>query len=126
LLILVGAFKASLGYGLASTIGLMLGAVYLLWMYKRVMYGSITKEENRNLKDMCGREYAYLLPIIVFIVWIGVYPKPFLDKMDASVEHLLEIVNQQNTVALEDAKDFGLKASFAKTNREQFASDQRL
>jgi NADH-quinone oxidoreductase subunit M len=126
LLILVGAFKASLGYGLASTIGLMLGAVYLLWMYKRVMYGSITKEENRNLKDMCGREYAYLLPIIVFIVWIGVYPKPFLDKMDASVEHLLEIVNQQNTVALKDTKDFGLKASFAKTNREQFASDQRL
>jgi NADH-quinone oxidoreductase subunit M len=95
LLILIGAFKASLGYGLLATIGLVLGAVYLLWMYKRVMYGNITKDVNKQLKDMNGREYAYLIPIIIFIIWIGVYPKPFLDKMDASVQHLLQMVNQQ-------------------------------
>lgn len=95
LLILIGAFKASVGYGLIATIGLILGAVYLLWMYKRVMYGDITKDENRKLKDMSGREYAYLIPIIIFIIWIGVNPKPFLDKMDTSVQHLLQMVNQQ-------------------------------
>ncbi|MFZ5572942.1 MAG: NADH-quinone oxidoreductase subunit M [Thermodesulfobacteriota bacterium] len=95
LLILIGAFKASVGYGLLATMGLVLGAVYLLWMYKRVMYGEITKEENKHLKDMTGREYAYLIPIIIFIVWIGVYPKPFLDKMDASVQHLLQVVKPQ-------------------------------
>lgn len=95
LLILIGAFKASVGYGLLATIGLVLGAVYLLWMYKRVMYGNITKDANKQLKDMNGREYAYLIPIIIFIIWIGVYPKPFLDKMDASVQHLLQMVNQQ-------------------------------
>jgi NADH-quinone oxidoreductase subunit M len=95
LLILIGTFKASIGYGLLATIGLVLGAVYLLWMYKRVMYGNITKDVNKQLKDMSGREYAYLIPIIIFIIWIGVYPKPFLDKMDASVQHLLQMVNQQ-------------------------------
>jgi NADH-quinone oxidoreductase subunit M len=98
LLILIGAFKANIWFGLATTIGLVFGAVYLLWMYKRVMYGDITKEENKKLKDMNGREYAYILPIMLFIVWIGVNPKPFLDKTTASVEHLLQKVNYQRII----------------------------
>jgi NADH-quinone oxidoreductase subunit M len=125
LLILIGAFKASLGYGLVATIGLVLGAVYLLWMYKRVMYGNITKDENRNLKDMTGREFAYLLPIILFIVWIGVYPKPFLDKMDASVQHLLEVVNHPESMRTHAQKNIWLNANYANKNLEQFAADQR-
>lgn len=124
LLILIGAFKASLGYGLLATIGLVLGAVYLLWMYKRVMYGSITKEENKNLRDMTAREYAYLVPIIVFIVWIGVYPKPFLDKMDVSVQHLLEVMSQQRTVMLDVPEHSELRATHAMNNYEQYAADQ--
>jgi len=99
LLILIGAFKANIWFGLATTIGLVFGAVYLLWMYKRVMYGEITKEENKKLKDMNGREYAYLLPIMLFIFWIGLNPKPFLDKTTASVEHLLQRVNYQKTIS---------------------------
>jgi NADH-quinone oxidoreductase subunit M len=94
LLILVGAFKANVLYGGAATLGLVFGAVYLLWMYQRVMYGAITKPENQILKDMTGREFAYILPIIFFIFWIGLYPKPFLDKMDTSVKHLLERVDK--------------------------------
>jgi len=103
LLILIGAFKANIWFGLATTIGLVFGAVYLLWMYKRVMYGEITKEENKKLKDMNGREYAYILPIMLFIVWIGVNPKPFLDKTTASVEHLLKKVNYQKI--MEDSEN---------------------
>jgi NADH-quinone oxidoreductase subunit M len=126
LLILIGAFKASVLYGSIATIGLVLGAVYLLWMYKRVMYGDITKDENKKLKDMTGREYAYLLPIIVFIVWIGVSPKPFLDKMDASVQHLLQVVNHQGSIRADVQKNILLNTSFRDTNPEQFAADQRL
>ncbi len=125
LLILIGSFKASLLYGLLATTGLVLGAVYLLWMYKRVMYGSITNEKNIGLKDMTGREYAYLLPMIVFIVWIGVCPKPFLDKMDASVENLLKIVHQQGAMRTEAPKNIGLNARFASGNPEQSAAEQR-
>jgi NADH-quinone oxidoreductase subunit M len=124
-LILMGSFKAALWYGLAATTGLVLGAVYLLWMYKRVMYGAITKEENLGLKDMTGREYAYLVPIIVFIVWIGVAPKPFLDKMDASVQHLLEVVNYQQAAGMDAAGKFALNASHADMNPEQSGADQR-
>ncbi|MEW6665862.1 MAG: NADH-quinone oxidoreductase subunit M [Thermodesulfobacteriota bacterium] len=100
LLILIGSFKAALWYGLIATVGLILGAVYLLWMYKRVMYGQITKDENKELKDMSGRELAYLVPIILFIVWIGVYPKPFLEKMDASVGHLIQVMNHPSSARL--------------------------
>jgi NADH-quinone oxidoreductase subunit M len=94
-------------------------------MYKRVMYGEITKDENRKLKDMTGREYAYLLPIILFIVWIGLYPKPFLDKMDASVEHLIKVVNQQGSIRADAQESTGLKIKYADKNHEQFAADQR-
>jgi NADH-quinone oxidoreductase subunit M len=126
LLILIGAFKASVGFGLVATIGLILGAVYLLWMYKRVMYGEITREENRLLKDMNSREYAYLVPIIVFIVWIGVYPKPFLDKMDVSVQHLLQVVNQQGAKQADARVVEGMNSNTANRNSELFAADQRL
>jgi NADH-quinone oxidoreductase subunit M len=56
------------------------------------MFGEVTNKENERIKDMNLREIAYMLPILVFIVWIGVYPQPFLRKMDASVTSLLEDV----------------------------------
>jgi NADH-quinone oxidoreductase subunit M len=127
LLILVGAFKSSLIYGLLATTGLVLGAVYLLWMLKRVVYGSITHDENKELKDMTSREYAYLIPIIVFIVWIGVYPKPFLDKMDASVDHLLQVMNHQGAQQASAPAANVSKVADTKTNTNdtRLAVDQR-
>jgi len=124
LLILIGAFKASLAFGMVATIGLILGAIYLLWMYRRVMYGQITKAENQNLKDMTGREYAYLLPIVLFIVWIGVYPKPFLKTMDASVDHLLETVNPRTSARMDGAKPTWLNDVVARVDFQQLAKGQ--
>jgi len=63
LLILIGAFKFSVWYGSIATIGLVLGAVYLLWMYKRVMYGDITKDENKKLKDMTSGNMLISCPL---------------------------------------------------------------
>ena len=126
LLILIGAFKASVGFGLTATLGLLLGAMYLLWMYKRVMYGEITNEENRKLKDMTGREYAYMLPILLFIVWIGVYPKPFLDKMDSSVTHLLEVVKSKGSVHADARESRRPGDGYINKISERFDADQRL
>jgi NADH-quinone oxidoreductase subunit M len=88
-LILLGAFQSNMVYGVIAALGVILAAVYMLWMFQRVMFGEITREENKNLKDLSLREIVVLLPLIFFIVQIGVYPKPFLSRMDASVKNLV-------------------------------------
>ena len=72
--------------------GVVLGAVYMLWMIQRVIFGPIEKSENKALRDIGPREWGLLIPVVILIFWIGLYPKPFLRKMDASVKHLIEQV----------------------------------
>jgi NADH-quinone oxidoreductase subunit M len=80
--------------------GVIFAAVYMLWMFQRVMFGTITNEKNRHLPDMNARELAYMLPLIVFVFWIGVYPQTFLRKMDASVTALVERIETKRQAAL--------------------------
>ena len=68
-----------------ATAGVILAAVYMLWMFQRVMFGTLDKT-NEGLPDLNAREVIVLLPILLFIVWIGVYPKTFLSKIEKSVE----------------------------------------
>jgi len=93
-LILIGAFTSlNLNnniYAIIASVGIVLSAVYLLWLYQRVMLGPILKEENKNLKDLSKLEYLSLIPILVFIFWIGVYPNTFLKISEASVKKLVE------------------------------------
>jgi NADH-quinone oxidoreductase subunit M len=88
-LILLGTFKANTTYAVLAATGVILSAVYMLWMFQRVMFGEITKEENRKLKDLSLREIIVLIPIILFIIQIGVYPKPYLSKMEPTVKNLI-------------------------------------
>ena len=85
-LILLGAFRTHPGLAVVATSGVILAAVYMLWMYQRVMFGKVTLDENRRLRDMNGREIACMLPILLLVFWIGVYPQPFLRRMDATVQ----------------------------------------
>ncbi len=87
-LILVGSFQVVPAFAVLATVGIIFAAVYLLWMFRRVMFGPLTREENKNLVDLNGREVATLLPIIVFIFWIGFYPRTFLDKTEATISRL--------------------------------------
>ena len=64
----------------------------MLWMYQRVMFGEVTHEDNRHLKDLNLREVAVLVPIVLVIVWIGFYPQPFLKRMEASTRAIVERV----------------------------------
>jgi len=93
-LTLVGAFRFSWIYGLVAVVGVVLAAVYMLWMLQRMMFGKITNEENRNLPDVNWREIAYLLPIVVLVVWIGIYPMTFLEKMEPSLHCLLKRIEK--------------------------------
>jgi NADH-quinone oxidoreductase subunit M len=92
-LILVGTFRVNLLYAVLATSGVILAAVYMLWMFQRVMFGTVTREENRRLADLTPREIACLVPVILLIVWIGIYPRPFLQPMEASVKQLLAQVH---------------------------------
>jgi len=95
-LILLGAFRStalgSPAYAVAAASGVILAAVYLLWSYQRVFFGTVTHDSNRGLADMSLREWAVLVPIVVFVIWIGLYPSTFLDKSAASAKRLIEQV----------------------------------
>jgi NADH-quinone oxidoreductase subunit M len=95
-LILLGAFRANKIFGILGTTGVVLGAVYMFWMFQRVMFGEVTKEENRRLVDLGKREILILCSVVFFVVLMGVYPKMFFKKMDASVEGFLKFVKERN------------------------------
>jgi hypothetical protein len=77
----------------------VLAAVYMLWMYQRVMLGKLDNEENKTLKDVSAREVWVLVPVLVLIVFIGVYPKPFLSRTEASSLALLERVRARTSAS---------------------------
>ncbi|MBI1735618.1 MAG: NADH-quinone oxidoreductase subunit M [Candidatus Rokubacteria bacterium] len=99
-LILVGAFQVNGWLAAVATTGIIFAAVYLLWMYQRVVFGEIRHEENRHLRDLGLREWAILAPVLVFIVWIGVYPSLFTEKTRVSVEALIAQVQSKASVAV--------------------------
>jgi len=82
---------------------MILGAVYMLWMFRRVMFGPLEREENKTLKDLNGRELAVMIPILILIVWMGVYPRPFLKKMDVSVAAFVERIKVTRAASAEMA-----------------------
>jgi NADH-quinone oxidoreductase subunit M len=94
-LILLGTFQVNRTLAVFATTGIIFAAVYLLWMYQRVFFGAITKEANRHLPDLSLREWAVLLPILLFIVWIGVYPAAFTGMTEASAQALITQVQSK-------------------------------
>ncbi|MEM7409513.1 MAG: NADH-quinone oxidoreductase subunit M [Myxococcota bacterium] len=102
-LILVGAFQAGPLYGTIATSGVVLAAAYMLWMYRRVMFGPVAHEENRRLIDLSLREKSVLVALVVQILWIGLYPEPFLRRIEPSVSALLQDVRARGGAPSEDA-----------------------
>ncbi len=107
-LILIGAFKStflnSFAFAIFAASGVILAAVYMLWMYKRVMFGTINNSANSSLVDLSKREITVLIPIIIFIVWIGVYPSTFLNKSASSTKQLVEKIEYFKAAARGNSK----------------------
>ncbi len=98
-LILLGAFEVNILTAVLAVSGVVLGAVYMLWMFKRVMFGPLDKAANRELTDLSRRELVVLVPVCVMIVVMGVYPQPFLKRMEPTVEAFIARVERRVAAA---------------------------
>jgi NADH-quinone oxidoreductase subunit M len=98
-LILLGAFGTQRTAATLAAGGLVLGAVYMLWMFQRVVFGPLRHAENAALPDLSRREIAVLAPVVAMIVVLGVYPAPFLRVMEPSVRALVERLEERRSAA---------------------------
>ena len=92
-LVLVGIFKVNTWVAALAALGVILGAAYMLYLYRRVIFGALEKESLSKLKDLNKREVAVFAPLLILTLWMGIYPVSFLDFMHVSVEHLISQVN---------------------------------
>jgi NADH-quinone oxidoreductase subunit M len=105
-LILVGAFKANTWVALLATTGIILGAAYMLYLYRRVIFGKLTKDDLKSILDLSPREIAIMAPLVLATLWMGIYPAPFFDVMDASVANLIS----EHKIAMEALKSVSFAA----------------
>ncbi len=88
-MVILGAVKANFWIGLAAASALIWGAAYTLWMFKRVYLGPVANDDVKGLTDINNREFLVLAVLAIAVMWMGLYPRPFTDAMDASVAELL-------------------------------------
>jgi NADH-quinone oxidoreductase subunit M len=100
-LILLGAFLAHPWYAAIAASGVVLAAAYMLWMFRRVMFGPVDNPENRKLIDLDLREKAVLVAMAIPIVWIGVHPDPLLRRVEPSVSAMLQDLHARAELARE-------------------------
>jgi len=118
-LVLLGTFGVNRGRAVFAATGVILSAIYMLWMYQRVIWGEITNDHNKNLPDLGRREHAMLIPLVILMIWMGIYSNHFLRPMDASVMRLL---SQTENRRVEYASDFESGSDQCSIPNAQFLS----
>jgi NADH-quinone oxidoreductase subunit M len=94
----VGAFQASTWLAALIATGLILGAAYMLYLYRRVIFGKLTKDKLKSIVDLNIREILVFAPLIAVVLWMGIYPTSFLEPMEISVTKL--ITEYENALSL--------------------------
>ena len=89
-LILIGAFQDNTWVALLATTGIILGAAYMLWLYRRVVFGKITRDDVKGMLDLSPREVVIFAPLVLVVLWMGIYPSSFLNVTTVSVEALIQ------------------------------------
>jgi NADH-quinone oxidoreductase subunit M len=90
--ILQGTFMENWKWGAWAVPGVVLAAAYLLWLYQRVFFGTVTNPKNEKLHDLTPREVATFVPLLIMAFWIGLYPKPFFQILEQPVNHTIAMV----------------------------------
>jgi len=89
-LVLVGVFQVNTWVALLASTGIILGAAYMLWLYRRVIFGRLTRDDLKDILDLSPREIAMFVPLLAMTLWMGIYPAPFLAVMDGAVTGLVD------------------------------------
>jgi NADH-quinone oxidoreductase subunit M len=116
-LILVGSFVTARWWAVVAATGVILAAVYLLWAYQRVFHGP-TDEANRDMTDLVAWEVAVMVPLVALILFLGVYPKPALDRINPSVDSLIGHVEDHTDYRQPGVAEKGIQAAPARGEGE--------
>ena len=122
-LVMVGAFAASTWLAALIAVGMILGAAYMLWLYRRVVFGKLTKQDLMSIVDLNRREVLVFAPLVIMVLWMGIYPASFLEITGPSVENLIQQYETALTASgnsAEAARSFDL-ASLWQAARDGFA-----
>jgi NADH-quinone oxidoreductase subunit M len=103
-LIMLGAFRWDAPYVVAAGLGVILSAVYMLWMFQRVFYGPVLHPENTTLPDLRPREWAAVAPLVAMALFMGIFPNVFLAPMEPSVTRVVERVQSVQPVRVENQR----------------------
>jgi NADH-quinone oxidoreductase subunit M len=110
-LVLIGAFESELRWWtIIASSGVILSAVYMLWMFQRVMFGELDNPKNQKLEDLNAREIAIMVPLLALIFIMGLYPNPFIEKMDPAIKKLIAQTKPASMVAQKAPEMQGLPA----------------
>jgi NADH-quinone oxidoreductase subunit M len=114
-LVLLGAFRRNPVWAITAATGVILSAVYMLWMFKRVFFGPITRVENEKLVDLSLREKLVFAPLILLIFWMGVYPQPLIDRAQPTLDRTVALCYER--IAMGERRVAALKAGAVPTPR---------
>ncbi|HTO83369.1 MAG TPA: NADH-quinone oxidoreductase subunit M, partial [Methylomirabilota bacterium] len=101
-LVMAGTFQVNTWVAALITTGIILGAAYMLWLYRRVIFGELTKDSLKNILDLDRREVAVFAPLVALVFWMGIYPSSFFGVMQPAVDKLIHQYQASQAAALED------------------------
>ncbi|MCK5659502.1 MAG: NADH-quinone oxidoreductase subunit M, partial [Alphaproteobacteria bacterium] len=99
-LVLIGVYQVSTLVAFLAATGVILGAAYMLYLYKRVVFGELTKADVRAMTDINAREVAIFAPLIALVFWMGIYPSSFINPMAPAIEKVITRYNDANAISI--------------------------
>ncbi|MDI9349318.1 MAG: NADH-quinone oxidoreductase subunit M [Candidatus Symbiobacter sp.] len=124
ILILVGAYQIHIILAALAALGVILGAAYALSLYRRVIFGKLDKADLQDLWDVSRREIALFVPLVILVLWMGIYPQSFLSPMQASIDKLVE--NYHVAIAQAEPADFIVQHQWAKWQQKPVLSQDPM
>ena len=118
-LAMIGAARINIWYGIIAAFGVLIAAIYMLWMVQRVVFGPMTKDIVKRLNDFTLREVVVLVPLVFWTIFLGVYPQPFFERIEVSINHYIKLIKSQEPRFAQDEVESNGLTKFLVWNLEE-------